>query len=382
MPYSGKFDGNIDIQRICSLLSVSYSKPIIAGKTLLFFDEIQACPNAINALRYFYEDFPELHLIAAGSLLEFALAELPSFGVGRIQSLFMYPLSFNEFVGALKNPFVLDYLQKHTTFEPIEPAVHSILVDYWRTFMLIGGMPETVSKWVAEKDYILCQQVNDNILTAYTDDFSKYKHRVSPVLLQKTLQSVALQSGSKFMYNRVVDGIDSYKVREALELLMMAGLIIPVTHSAGNGVPLGAETNEKFHKYLFLDNGLMLVALHANLAEFVLSDNTQIVCKGALAEVIAGLEIIKYMSPTSKHSLFYWQNFSKGTQSEVDYLIERNGQVIPIEVKAGTRGSMKSMYYFLQIKNLPYGIRTSLENFGELERVKILPLYALQKMLG
>lgn len=371
------FSENIDIKKICSLLAATYSTPIIGGRTLLFLDEIQACPNAIRALRYFYEDYPELHVVAAGSLLEFALAELPSFGVGRIQSLFMYPFSFGEFLDAIGKNLMHEMLHQKHDSEPLPDAIHSALTDDLRTFMLIGGMPDAVKQWVLTNDYLRCQAVNADILQTYLDDFSKYNRRVSPVILQQTLLSVAQQAGQKFMYQRVIQGIDSYKIKDALELLTMAGLIIPVTHSAGNGVPLGAETNEKFHKYLMLDTGLMLAQLGVNIGEYLLADNTAFVCKGALAEVFAGLEILKSMPCSRKQYLYYWQNLNHGTQAEVDYLIAHEGQIMPVEVKAGTKGSMKSMYSFLQIKNLRYGIRTSLENFGELPQAHIIPLYAL-----
>lgn len=377
--YKAVFALNRDPHRICTELSAMTMKSITAGKTLLFIDEIQESQDAISSLRFFYELYPELHVIAAGSLLEFALAELPSFGVGRIESLYMYPFSFGEYLKVV-NPILYEILADKRDYSPLSETMHLTAVRLLREFMLVGSMPETVAAWYEGHDYLLCQRINASIVQTYTDDFSKYKKRVSPALLTKTMMSVAQQAGKQFVYNRVEQGIDSYRIKDSLELLEKAGLIISTTHTAANGIPLGAETNEKFHKYLLLDTGMMLSLLGLNIGELIIASDTDIVCKGALAEVFAGLEILKKMPTYMRANLYYWQNLKQGTQAEIDYLTAASEQIIPIEVKAGTKGSMQSLYYFLQLKQLPYGIRTSLENFGEMEKVKIRPLYSLWNM--
>lgn len=173
-----------------------------------------------------------------------------------------------------------------------------------------------------------------------------------------------------------------------MELLTDAGLIKPVVHTAANGVPLGAETNDKFVKYLFLDSGLLLRLLGlentSGLSEtsrlILVGTASDLVNKGSLTEMVAGLEMLKYSPPTQRHDLHYWQNLSRGAQAEVDYVIVKDMKVVPVEVKAGTSGSMKSMYQFMSDKQLDYGIRTSLENFGKLDRIDIIPLYALSNI--
>lgn len=375
------FEPNLDIERICTLLAAHHQTPIVDGKTLLFFDEIQACPRAISSLRFFYEQRPGLHVIAAGSLLEFALAELPSFGVGRIQSLFMYPFSFSEYMGVM-NPNLQQAIQENNRTILSSEVIHQELVRHLRTFMLHGGMPEVVKTWAETHDFIACYEVLSDIVSTYTDDFAKYKTRIQPLVLQNTWQAVAEQAGRKFVYSAVRDGIDIPKVKEALDLLQMAGLVVPVTHTAANGVPLGAQSNSKFRKMLPLDTGIMLNMLGLGLGDFLVASDTEIVCKGSLAEVFAGLEILKSSNARTRQDLYYWLNLNKDRQAEVDYLLAFNGSIVPVEVKAGTQGSMQSLYYFLQLKNLPYGIRTSLEPFGELEKVHIVPLYALGAMLS
>lgn len=380
------FSSDLNPQEIAIRLSTYYGVPVLPTKTLLFLDEIQACPDAIRSLWFFYEDYPELHVIAAGSLLEFAIQELTSYGVGRIRSLFMYPLSFDEFLEATGHTGWITAKRASSAEAPLFAALHTQLVEAFRSYLLVGGMPEAVREWVERHDYLACQQALEDIAQSYEDDFSKYKKRVDPSLLRQTLHSVALQMGSKFVYSQVEGGYRTEKVKEALKLLEMAGLILPVTHSAGNGLPLGAEVNEKFVKYLFLDSGLLLRFLGLkqgnNLSQqLVVSTATALVNKGSITEMVAGLELLKYQSPTIHARLYYWQSLSRGTQGEIDYLLERAGSVLPLEIKAGTSGSMKSLHTFMQAKGLTRGLRSSLENFGALEQIEILPLYALGNLL-
>lgn len=382
------FTGNLKPKEIVSKLSAFYGVPIVPGLTLLFLDEIQACDNAIHSLWFFYEDYPELHVVAAGSLLEFALKRMASFGVGRVRSLFMYPMSFDEFLVATGHSAWLELKQNSSPQNPVFEALHGKLAEAFRNYLMVGGMPESVSKWVETEDYLKCQQVQDDIILAYEDDFSKYEEKVDPMLLRQTLRSVALQIGSKFVYSQVQGGYRGEKIKAALELLKDAGLIRPTIHTAANGIPLGAEINDKFIKYIFLDSGLLLRLLgmestsgQSEMSKLILvGAATDLVNKGHLTEMVAGLEMLKYNTPTQRHDLYYWQNLSRGAQAEVDYVIVKDMKVVPIEVKAGTTGSMKSMYQFMSDKSLEYGIRTSLENFGMINAIEIIPLYALSNI--
>lgn len=382
------FKGNLKPKEIASRLSAFYGIPIIPNETLLFFDEIQACHEAIHSLWFFYEDYPELHVIAAGSLLEFALKKMTSFGVGRVRSLFMYPMSFDEFLFANGNTAWVEAKQNSTPDNPIFDALHSKLVESFRNYLLVGGMPESVSNWIETGDYLRCQQIQDDIILTYEDDFSKYEERIEPMLLRQTLHSIASQIGNKFVYSNVQGNYRSEKVKEALELLKDAGLIKAVVHTAANGIPLGAEINDKFVKYIFLDSGLLLRLLgfentngQSEISKLILTGTAaELVNKGHITEMVAGLELLKYNSPTQRHDLYYWQNLSRGAQAEVDYVIARNMKVVPLEVKAGTSGSMRSMYQLMSDKKLDYGIRTSLENFGKINNIDIIPIYALSNL--
>ena len=375
------FGNNLNVKTICSQLSVIYNTPIVPNETLLFIDEIQESQRAISALRFFYEDYPELHVIAAGSLLEFALRDLPSFGVGRISSLYMYPFSFDEFLCAQNLELQVEYKKtKADCNNPLPQVIHEQLVAQLRSFYLVGGMPEAVSRWVQTADYKECAFVHQDILTTYQDDFKKYKTKISPILLSQTLKSVALQAGTKFVYKQVGEQTNSASIKDALNLLTLSGLAAPVIHTSANGIPLGAEINPKFSKYLFLDVGLMQTLLGAQASDALLSKETEFVNKGGLSEVFAGLELIKHSNPHRVAELYYWQRTEKNAQAEVDYVIELNSKIYPIEVKANKSGSMQSMYKFMELKNCDFGIRTSLESFGEYKNIKVMPLYALSNI--
>lgn len=385
------FTDDIDVRRICTNISAAVVKPIVAGETLLFIDEIQVSKQAIMSLRYFKEDYPELHVIAAGSLLEFALEEIPSFGVGRIRSLYMYPFSFDEFLSAQGLQMQVDFKKQCDAANPLNDAIHKQLLAQVRSYYLVGGMPAAVSEWVETHDYMACSHIHTDIIDTYQDDFSKYKRRISPVLLRQVWRSVALQAGNKFVFSEAAKEVRSSTVSEALQLLTLAGLVVPTTHSDGNGIPLGAEVNNGFKKYLFVDIGLMLTMLNIPAADILLASDIDLINKGAVSEVFAGLELMKYSDCYQRPELYYWQHMSKSGNAEVDYLCSKGSHVLPLEVKASTRGSMQSLYLFMRKKHLTQAIRTSFENFGEFDyidpqdndstrHIRVLPLYALSNM--
>lgn len=385
------FPENIDVKKTCEKLSGSLGIPIVPNETLLFIDEIQISKEAIMSLRYFKEDYPELHVVAAGSLLEFALEELPSFGVGRIRSLYMYPFSFDEFLMAQGLELMVNYKKKATSTEPMTEKAHKDLVDQLRSFYLVGGMPAAVTEWMETHSYIEVSHVHTDIIQTYEDDFNKYKKRVSPVLLRQVLRSVALQIGNKFVYAVAARDVHSSVVRDALHLLTLAGLITPVKHTNGNGLPLGAEENDSYVKYLFFDLGVMQTMLDIPAADILMASNLDFVNKGGTSEMFAGLEMQKYRDCFQKAEMHYWHNTNKGSNAEVDYLKAQNGKVLPIEVKANTQGGMQSLWIFMRKRHLQNAVRTSLENFGQFDyfdpeenfeqrHVDIIPLYALSNL--
>lgn len=245
-------------------------------------------------------------------------------------------------------------------------------------------MPEAVSKWIDSQSFLDCQRVHNDILDTYQQDFAKYKKRVSPVLLRQVLRSVALQAGKKFVFAQVSRDIPAASVKEALHLLVLAGLITPVKHTVANGLPLGAEENEKYIKYLFLDLGLMQTMLSLPASDILLASDVDFVNKGAASEMFAGLELLKNSDCFVKAEMFYWQNTDKGTSGEIDYLTVIDGHIIPVEAKACTQGKMQSLYNFMANRHSAYGIRSSLENVSSYTHkdrlVKVVPLYALSSL--
>ncbi len=375
------FDQNFDPERICTNLSAYYGIPIEEEKTLLFFDEIQACPKAIQALRFFYESKPKLHVMAAGSLLEFALSDLSSFGVGRIRSIFMHPMSFDEFLLAHKEGLLVELKKGASSANPLNPAFHNKLTEYLKKFMVTGGMPEVVKTYLDKGSNIpAVQSVLTDIMVSLYDDFVKYKKR-SPVLrLREVLDSVIQQAGGKYIYAKAGELINIAQAKEAVDLLEMAGLVHKVYHSSCQGIPLGAGANHKLFKVLFLDTGLLQQNAGLHLADILVARNTEMLNKGRIAEIFAGMEMIKYESPENRPQLYYWHREKRGSTAEVDYLFNDHGTIKPVEIKSGSSGKMQSLHQFLNEREATRGIRISLENFGTYDKIDVIPLYAISNL--
>ena len=375
------FNASLNPGDICEQLSLYYSVPIIEGKTLLFFDEIQSCLPAISSIRYFYEKKPNLHLIAAGSLLEFALQELPSFGVGRVRSLFIRPFSFNEFLIACNQNPLVEVIKSASVTSPIPDLIHKKIIAQYKRFMAIGGMPEVVAKYVHSGDMLAAMKIIDDLVISYQDDFAKYKKMIPATRIKEAFEAVVLQMGGKFVYAKAALTGDPRQIKGAIELLILAGLVIPVTHSSSNGIPLGAEIDPKKRKMLVFDTGVFQRLLGLNIGELMISDSFEVVNKGALAELSVGLELSKLASHYHNDQLYYWQRESVSGNAEIDYVFQKGGTIIPIEVKSGVRGSMQSLHLFLKEKRIQHGFRFSLENFGSYQTIKTIPLYAVSGIL-
>jgi predicted AAA+ superfamily ATPase len=383
------FRPGISPQEICMKLSVLTQIPIVAGETLLFLDEVQACVPAISKLRFFHEKYPELHVIAAGSLLEFALEELPSFGVGRISSMFMYPFSFEEFLIASGKKLWVEAIREASSQNPLFEGLHSQLTNQLSIFNFIGGMPEVVADFVKNQDFLRCQNILNNILVSFRNDFAKYKKHIPAIRINEVFTSVVKQAEGKFVYERAAIQSSHRQVKDALDLLIMAGLVYPVTHTAANGIPLGAEINPKIQRMFLFDTGLFQQMLGLNVSDILLSGDFKTINRGALAEIFVALEIIKASSCYSPANLYYWQREKSQSNAQIDFLIQKNTQIIPIEVKSGTQGAMQSLRLFMKEKNITKGIRTSLENFAQYElvlgetevKIEVFPMYAISNLI-
>ncbi len=377
------FTATLDVNRIILRLSQHFNKPIEAGKTLLFIDEIQSVPLAITALRYFYELHPGLHVVAAGSLLEFAIEQV-GMPVGRVTFLYMYPMSFLEFMAALGSTGMVKMILDQGLQDeyPVLEATHQKLLEMVSTYLAIGGMPAAVNEWITTKMGRDVTGIHEGLLKTYQNDFDKYarKHQIKylSLLFKKALE----QLSCKFIFAHVGE----YKKRElepALELLVRAGLLHPVKRSAGQVIPIGAQASLDDFKLIFLDVGLTQALLKLNLTDWFLNPLTTMVNNGTIVEAFVGQELLAYADPISEEELYYWQRASKNSDAEIDYLVQLKGQVVPIEVKAGTSLHIKSMHLFLDAHTqaTSYGIRCSGRQHEYTEKLHTYPLYAVAKPL-
>ncbi len=376
---AGFFEGSLDVEKIIQKLSAFFSVPIIDGQTLLFFDEIQECPNALRALRFFYEKRANLHVIAAGSLLEFVLSEISSYGVGRIESLYMYPLSFDEFLLALGKEKILK-IKCDNLFKELDTVFHNELLDLVKFFLIIGGMPEIVDTYLKKSDLGLCFRKIKDLIVSFQDDFRKYKTKMSSMQIKEVFNSIALQAGSKFKYSNVDSQIAHVPLKKALEVLVQAGLAYKVYHSSAQGIPLGGQIKVNKFKVILFDSGIHLQMLGLDLQEFLVAQDIDLINKGSLAEIFVGNELIKYFSQISQKDIYYWHRENRASNAEVDYLIQKGTEIIPIEVKSGIRGKMQSLRLFLSERKIKKGVRISLDKFSIQDNLWNYPLYAISSL--
>jgi hypothetical protein len=286
-------------------------------------------------------------------------------------------MNFFEFLDAGNHELLLQAIKDAGIKNPLSETVHKKIIDLLRKFLILGGMPEVVSAYVNNNDLFSCQRILDDLVISFRQDFSKYSEKVPVLQISAVFDSVASQMGKKFVFANVSGDYSHRTLKEGLELLKMSGLVIPVIHSAANGIPLGAEIDIKKQKILLLDTGIFQRLLGLPLSDLLISDDFSVINKGNIAEMFAGLEILKAASCYEQKNLYYWHRENKNSNAEVDYVVQIGKNIIPIEIKSSTKGGMQSMRLFLEEKHSPYGIRSSLENFGELPDIKIIPLYAL-----
>ncbi|MBF8263978.1 MAG: hypothetical protein HW387_1643 [Parachlamydiales bacterium] len=368
------FEKDLQPERILWELGLLAHTKIVPGKTLLFLDEIQAAPQAILSLRYFYELMPDLHVIAAGSLLDFAI-EKSGMPVGRVSMLYVYPFSFMEFLSATQNgPFIEAILTK----KPFSEILHNQLLDLLGQYLAIGGMPEVVRAWVETKDPRASYEAQKSLIETYRQDFPKYAKRHQIPYLEVLFNQIHHFIGKQFKYTAVHGEYKKRELAPCLNLLRMANVIHQITHSAGHGLPLGAEVNLERFKLISLDVGLAQGLLGLDLTAWFLNPDKDLINRGPIAEAFVGQELLSYASPKSKTELYYWKRESSGSLAEVDYLYDFQNTVLPIEVKSGHGTTLRSMHQFLdEHKKSTTGMRFSAENYSTSEKIISRPLYAV-----
>jgi hypothetical protein len=331
-------------------------------------------------MRYFYERFPELHVIGAGSLLDFTLRtddfRMP---VGRVQYQYLRPLSFVEFLLALGEHTMVEALHAFSLEHGLAQAVHEKLLRLLRDYLLIGGMPAVVAEYLRAPQQAAYQRVATALLQTYRDDFGKYASRVKHPFLQKVFETAPRLVGQRYKYVQVDRDSRSRELKAALSLLVRAGVLYQIHATSGAGLPLAAQSKDTLFKILFLDVGLMQRACGLD-ATIAAATDFLAINAGAVAEQVVGQEILAYSSPYEDAALFYWFREKRGSQAEVDYLCNVDELVVPIEVKAGKTGRLRSLKQFMDTYHCPLGVRVSQSPVSFEEAILSVPLYALEQL--
>ncbi len=358
----------MDIHMIILELEALTGKRIKDEKSLIFLDEIQATPLALPALRYFYEDIPDIPLIAAGSLLEFTLSNHSfSMPVGRIEYYHLFPMSFKEFLFEIY-PELLQYINNFDIDTPIPEAAHNKLLQIQREYLYVGGMPEAVLSYKENKSLTDVSNIHRSIVDTFQDDFSKYATQKDLLLLQKVFNFIPGALGNKIKYSNISRENRSQDLKTKIELLTKARICHRITHSYASGIPLNADINELAYKLIFMDIGLANHICGIDWLTITSMDNLRLINEGGLAEQFIGQHLIinnGLVNPV----LHYWIRESKSSNAEIDYLISRGDWILPIEVKAGKSGSLKSLQQFVYEKRPKLCIRFDLNKPG-LQRIE------------
>lgn len=371
---------DLDPKKVISKLQLILGVEIKPEETLLFLDEIQECPAAIAALRYFKEKMPRQAVIGAGSLLEFAIQNAQfKMPVGRVHFLYLEPLSFAEFLDASGNEQLRSFLAKRQINEGIPEEIHRRLLDLLKQYVILGGMPAVLDDFFKHQDLSNSQRMQTALLQTFRSDFGKYAKMSQHKHLQKVFDAAPRLVGQRIKYANIDADTKARELKNALDLLVLAGLIFPVNLSKAAGLPLGAQINERKFKLNFLDVGIMQNACGLQ-NQISLESNLMQINAGAVAEQLVGQELRAHADRYQPRQLFFWARDQKGSLAEVDFVINVGANLFPVEVKAGKTGKLKSLRIFLQEKKARFGIRISQENLSYQDQILSVPLYMIEEL--
>jgi len=365
------FKDVLDPVTILQDIEIFLKTKVVPGKTLLFFDEIQSCPEAIISMRYFYEEMPELHLIAAGSLLEFTLSKV-SFPVGRVQHMSMYPMTFSEFLEATDNSTAHEIV--NSSPQKLPETIHNSILSELKKYFFTGGMPESVKAYTNTGSLVDSFNVHSEIIISYKNDFVKYAANSSHECLEEVFTSTARNVGNQIQYSNLSNHFTNPTIKKAFDLLLKARVISKIDSVGQLRFPLDIQTSSRKFKTNMLDIGLWQnlsgVTPEIQMAEPELMN----IYRGALAEQFVGQEL----SASTEKSLIYWARQARSSNAEVDYVVSIGEKIYPIEVKSGSSGSLRSLH--LAIETFPEcenGIVFSTREYSELpeQKLQFIPLY-------
>lgn len=371
------FAGDLDAKAIVAELELIFKVRIQTGTTLVFFDEIQKCPRAITALRYFYEQWPKLAVIAAGSLLDFVLNEV-SIPVGRVSFATLYPLSFAEFLVALGEEGLFKHIQSGAK---ISLALHEKLLALVRTYMIVGGMPRAVATYLSERSFLSVQRVHSELVESYKQDFAKYAGKARYGHLLRVIEKLPQLVGQQVKYVNIDRDFKPQDLKEAILLLERTHVIHRVRATSGDGLPLAAKASDKYFKTVVLDIGIMQRLAGIDWATVAPDAELTTLYEGALAEQFVGQELMA-ASPCWQHNqLFYWRRDAVNASAEVDYLIVNSGQPCPVEVKSAKKGRLKSLHLFRETYHPPRSFVVSSHPLAREESLEWVPFYAVPRLV-
>lgn len=357
-PEHADFFKSKDPNLILNQLGLYFKSVINPKESLLFLDEIQATPQVIEVLRYFYEECPDLPVVAAGSLLDFALAEpIFSVPVGRIEYFHLGPIGFEDFLVSLGEKALVEWLKTVSISETIPLPIHQRCLELVKQFWLIGGMPEVVAHFSEHRDFLEINNIKQNILQSYQEDFHKYGRIKQIPLLRRVFKTLPSLIGQKIKYVHLDPDSKSTQVKEALDFLNLAKVIHLIYHSHATGVPLGAQIDSKTFKSIYVDIGLLCSALGLNDLSIIQSPDWAWINRGSLAEQYIGQVLFQLYPSYQMPELYYWVREQAQAAAELDYVWQYENKIIPIEVKAGKTGHLKSLHYFMKEKKWSFGGR-------------------------
>ena len=370
---SSQIEDSIDAKYIINKLELFYGEKIIPGKTLIFFDEIQANERALTSLKYFYENAKEYHIIAAGSLLGIAINRKEySFPVGKVQMINMYPLSFKEFLTAIGRESLIEEIQNHfNNNERVDKDIHELCLKLYRTYLIVGGMPEVVQIYLDEQKTISAIDVQSQILESYERDMTKYADNSLSNRIISAFDSIPVQlakENQKFQYKVISKGGTSSIFGEAILWLKNSGIVNQV-YKTNPEIPLEMHKDLSAFKLYMSDVGLFVNKARYPLYQIDLSTQPTMISMGPLTEHYVANEL-----RIKGYETYYWESEGK---AKLDFMIQKGMQVVPIEVKTSIHTKARSLDVFMKKYNSKFAIRISEKNFGYENNIKSVPLYAV-----
>lgn len=361
------FKGNLDVKRILFELGLALNTKIEEGKDLLFIDEIQSCPEALGSLRYFFEEMPNLHIIAAGSLLDFEFKNQP-FPVGRVETMNLYPMNFYEFLKARNKNNLVQLLEM--PYKEVPNEVEHYFEEDFNLYLIIGGMPECVNYFIETNDLLGLKKIQDDLLYSYQQDFKKYKPNMNSECLLDILENGTKFIGNQIIYTKLSQRFTSPTIKKGVDLLLTARLLHSVPNVSVSNLPLVASGKQ--FKLFFLDVGLLLRISNLEYQNLYIKKELSAAFKGMLSEQFVAQQLICQ----KEQNTFYWARTESGASSEVDFIILKNNSITPIEVKSGKIGSLKSLHYLLENnKHIEQAIVFSLAKRGKENKIEFVPIY-------